>query len=108
VVTRDITEYRRVKEERQRLSRQVKEQARTLSGILSAAADLIYAFDKDIRYQYVNLPGARALGMAPQDIVGKTWKELGLPRKSMQRVIELADMVYATGPPNGRTRMDRT
>jgi PAS domain S-box-containing protein len=37
--------------------------------------------------------------MAPQDIVGKTWEELGLPRKSMQRMIALVDMVYATGRP---------
>jgi PAS domain S-box-containing protein len=79
-ISRDITEERYIKEERQRLSKQVKEQERTLGGILSASADLIYVFDRDVRYHYVNLPGARALGSTPEDIVGKTWKEVGLPR----------------------------
>ena len=99
VVTRDITEYRRVKEERQRLLKQVKEQARTFNGILSSSDDRIYVFGRDMRYTYVNLPGARAFGMAPKDIVGKTWKELGLPLEPMRRVIALGDMVFATGRP---------
>jgi PAS domain S-box-containing protein len=99
VFSQDITEMYRVQTEHTRLKRQVDQQARTLSGILSASADLIYVFDKDIRYKYVNLPGARALGISPHDIVGKTWKELGLPRKSMRHMIRLADVVFATGRP---------
>jgi PAS domain S-box-containing protein len=98
-ISRDITEERYIKEERQRLSKQVKEQERTLGGILSASADLIYVFDRDVRYHYVNLPGARALGSTPEDIVGKTWKEVGLPRKSTRRMVALADVVFATGRP---------
>ncbi|MGB8310915.1 MAG: PAS domain S-box protein, partial [Halobacteriota archaeon] len=97
IFSQDITEMYRVQTEHTHLKRQVDQQARTLSGILSASADLIYVFDKDIRYKYVNLPGARALGMVTQDIVGKTWKELGLPRKSMRHMITLADVVFATG-----------
>ncbi len=96
---RDITEERHAQEERQHLYQQVQEQARTLGGILSASADLIYVFDRNIRYQYVNLPGARALGRPPEDIVGKTWKDLGVPRKAMRRMIALADLVFATGRP---------
>jgi PAS domain S-box-containing protein len=99
IFSQNITEMYRVQTEHTHLKRQVDQQARTLSGILSASADLIYVFDKDIRYQYVNLPGARALGLAPQDIVGKTWKELGLPVKSMRHMITLANVVFATGRP---------
>ncbi len=99
IFSQNITEMYRVQTEHTHLKRQVDQQARTLSGILSASADLIYVFDKDMRYKYVNLPGARALGMSPQDIVGKTWKELGLPRKSVRHMIALADVVFATGRP---------
>ena len=99
IFSQDITEMYQVQTEHTHLKRQVDQQARTLSGILSASADLIYVFDKDIRYKYVNLPGALALGMAPQDIVGKTWKELGLPRKSMRHMITLTNVVFATGRP---------
>jgi PAS domain S-box-containing protein len=99
IFSQDITEMYRVQTEHTHLQRQVDQQARTLSGILSASADLVYVFDRDIRYQYVNRPGAQALGMAPQDIVGKTWNDLRLPRKSMQRIIALADVVFATGRP---------
>ena len=96
-ITRDITEYRREKEGRQRLSKRVKEQERTFNGILSASDDRVYVFGKDMRYTYVNSPGARALALAPKDIIGKTWKELGIPLESMRHAIALADIVFATG-----------
>jgi len=108
VITRDITEYRSVKEERQRLSKQVKELERTFNGILSASDDRVYVFDKDMRYTYVNPPGARALGLMPKDIAGKTWKELGIPLEPMRRVIALADTVFATGrSQKGELQWDR-
>jgi PAS domain S-box-containing protein len=108
VITRDITEYRNLKEERQRLSKQVKELERTFNGILSASDDRVYVFDKDMRYTYVNPPGARELGVKPKDIVGKTWKEINIPLEPMQHVIALADTVFATGrPQTGELQWDR-
>jgi PAS domain S-box-containing protein len=107
-ITRDITEYRREKEGRQRLSKQVKEQERTFNGILSASDDRVYVFDKDMRYTYINPPGARALGLTPKDIVGKTWKELNIPLEPMRHVIALADTVFATGrSQTGELQWDR-
>ena len=108
VITRDITEYRSLKEERQRLSKQVKEQERTFNGILSSSDDHVYVFDKDMRYTYVNPPGARAFGLAPKDIVGKTWKELNVPLEPMRHIITLADAVFATGrSQTGELQWDR-
>jgi len=95
----DVTDEQRIREEHELLTGKVAKQTRTLEGFLSASADLIYVFDREIRYIYVNRPGAHALGFKPHDMVGKTWTELGLPRQPMQRMIALGDIVFATGRP---------
>jgi PAS domain S-box-containing protein len=99
IVIRDVTDEQRIREEHEQLAGKVAKQTRTLEGFLSASADLIYVFDRKIRYIYVNRPGAHALGFKPHDMVGKTWEELGLPLQPMQRMIALGDIVFATGRP---------
>ena len=97
IAIRDVTDEQRMREEYELLAGKVAQQARTLEGFLSASADLIYVFDRDSRYIYVNRPGARALGFKPHEMVGKTWTELGLPLQPMKRMIALGDIVFATG-----------
>ncbi|HYA32445.1 MAG TPA: PAS domain S-box protein [Candidatus Bathyarchaeia archaeon] len=97
VAVRDVTDEQRMREEYELLAGKVAKQARTLEGILSASADLIYVFDRESRYIYVNRPGARVLGFTPHEMVGKTWTELGLPLQPMQHMIALGDIVFATG-----------
>lgn len=99
IVVRDVTDEQRIREEYERLAGKVAKQTRTLEGFLSASADLIYVFDRDSRYIYVNRPGAQALGFTPHEMVGKTWTELGLPLQPMQRMLALGDLVFATGWP---------
>ena len=99
IVIRDVTDEQHMREEYELLAGKVAKQTRTLEGFLSASADLIYVFDRDSRYIYVNRPGARALGFKPHEMVGKTWTELGLPLQPMQHMIALGDIVFATGRP---------
>ena len=99
IVIRDVTDEQRMREEYELLAGKVGKQTRTLEGFLSASADLIYVFDRESRYIYVNRPGARALGFKPHEMVGKTWTELGLPLQPMKRMIALGDIVFATGRP---------
>jgi PAS domain S-box-containing protein len=99
IVIRDVTDEQRLREEHELLAGKVAKQTRTLEGFLSASADLIYVFDQESRYIYVNRPGARALGFKPHEMVHKTWTELGLPLQPMQRMIALGDIVFATGRP---------
>ena len=99
IVIRDVTDEQRMREEYELLAGKVAKQTRTLEGFLSASADLIYVFDRESRYIYVNRPGARALGFKPHEMVGKTWTELGLPLQPMKRMIALGDIVFATGRP---------
>jgi PAS domain S-box-containing protein len=73
---------------------------RTLEGVLSAilasATDNVYAFDRDLRYIYVNDNGARVLGRPAAEIIGRTWDELFPPDVVSPRKKHVAHVV-ATG-----------
>jgi PAS domain S-box-containing protein len=99
IVIRDVTDEQRIRDERELLAGQVAKQTRTLEGFLSASGDLIYVFDRNTRYIYVNRSGADALGLKPHDMVGKTIEELGLRAQPLKRMTTLGDIVFATGRP---------
>lgn len=44
--------------------------------IFSSSQNLTYVMDREGRYILVSQAGAKALGFAPNDMVGKTWQEL--------------------------------
>lgn len=46
--------------------------------ILASTRDHIYLYDRRCRYLFANPSGARAVGLGPEDMVGKHWRELGL------------------------------
>ncbi|MEP0915793.1 PAS domain S-box protein [Leptolyngbya sp. DQ-M1] len=81
------------------LYQQVQEQFDVLNRILAASTDHIYVFDRLGRYSYVSQGGAQVLGFQPDEIVGKTWRELGLPAKLMERVDAQREQVMQTGQP---------
>ncbi len=68
----EITERRRteqalrVNEERLRLAHQ------KLESVLSSITDGMLVLDRDWRYSYFNEPGARLLGMGPDDLIGES------------------------------------
>lgn len=63
----------------------VRQQADILDGILGASVDHIYVVDRQGRYQHVSKGGARVLGFEPPALIGKHWRELGLPAAIMER-----------------------
>ena len=97
VVTRDVTEDRKIRKERQRLADQVGQHARTLHALVSATGDNIYMYDREMRFTYVNPPGARAFGFEPRDMIGKTWQELKLLPEIMRRFEAQVQHVFTTG-----------
>ncbi len=52
-----------------------------LRSLLSSSPDLIYFVNADGRYQHVSWKGAQALGLTPDEMVGRTWGEVGLPEE---------------------------
>jgi PAS domain S-box-containing protein len=104
IISRDISEREAALQERkqaeanvQQLSEQVQEQAKTLNAILSASTDHIYVFDRAGRYRYISESGARALGVRPDEVVGKNWRELGLLAAVMEPLDAQREQVMATG-----------
>ncbi|MBH8562074.1 PAS domain S-box protein [Nostoc sp. CENA67] len=98
----DITERKQTEERTRQLMSQVQHQANILNAILSASVDHIFIFDRDGRYQYVSEGGAAVLGWTPEEIVGKTWQELGFAPEmfaTMGRVDTQRETVMTTGKP---------
>lgn len=75
-----------------------------LDGILSVFPDHVYIFDQLGRYLYASPAAAIALGLDRAEIVGKRWRELGLPAESMEPLDVQREQVLATGiPVSGET-----
>ncbi|MBT5533324.1 PAS domain S-box protein, partial [Candidatus Poribacteria bacterium] len=68
-----------------------------LDAVLYEAPDQLYIFDRDGRCLYCSHKGARALGEAAQDVVGKTSQELGTRARIMEPVDRLRAEAQETG-----------
>lgn len=95
----DISERKRAEENSRHLANELQEQASTLDAILSASVDHIYIFDREGRYKYVSTGGAQTVGFQPSELVGKTWRDIGLPEEIMTRFDAHREEVIATGEP---------
>lgn len=93
----DTTERVQAERQAKSLYQQTQQQADVLAGILTTSVDHIYVFDRAGRYTHTSLGGARVLGFEPSEIVGKTWRELGLPATLMEPVDAQRHQVMQTG-----------
>ena len=92
VYYRDVTD-------RKRAAQALREQAGTLQAVLNTSVDHIYVFDREGRYILVSEGAARILGRGREEIIGRTWRELGLPPEVMEPVDEQRARVLKTGSP---------
>jgi sigma-B regulation protein RsbU (phosphoserine phosphatase) len=69
----------------------------TYEELLSSFADNLYVFDRELRYAFVTPSAARALGLGVEQVIGRTWRELGLPPPVMERVEAEVRAVFAGG-----------
>ncbi len=65
--------------------------------LLDESADNIYVVDRNGRYTHISRGGAAALRMAPEEIIGRTWREAGLPPDLMEKVERDWNQVFSTG-----------
>src|SRR5215211_1047594 len=60
--------------------------ATVFQALLDGSHDNIYLMDAQDRYTHVSRGGASAVGLSPEQMVGRTWRELGLPAETMEVV----------------------
>ena len=94
---RTLSKLRSSEAEAQQLAMQSQAQAKTLTAIFAASVDHIYVFDQEGRYRYVSDGGAQVLGLPPEALLGKTWRDLGLPAALMEPVDAQRETVMLTG-----------
>lgn len=85
--------------ERKAAERVVRGQAQVLTGILAASVDHIYVMDRDARYLHVSTGAARVIGFEPHEIIGKHWRELGLPAEVITPIDRQREQVLHSGVP---------
>ncbi|WP_413201241.1 PAS domain S-box protein [Nostoc piscinale] len=95
----DITGRKQTEENTRQLTSQVQEQANLLNAILATSVDHICIFDRAGRHQYISHGGAAILGFQPQEVVGKTLRELNLPNDFVEQVEIQQQAVIISGEP---------
>ncbi len=65
------------------LTKAIKNQSKVFGTIVSLTHDCSFIFDQNGRFTYASIAGAQLLGLKQIDIIGKSWRELGLPREVM-------------------------
>ena len=65
--------------------------------LLEGSTDHIYVVDRDLRYTHVSRGGAEAVGLTPERMRGRTWRELGLPAVTMEPVESEWRSIFASG-----------
>ena len=83
--------------ERARTQTLVRERERLFSALVEHAPDVIARIDRELRHVYVNPAIATATGIAPEDLIGKTNQQLGVPLELCVRWAAGVRRVFATG-----------
>ena len=95
IVSCDITATYRAQTERDRLQNHVNAQKKMMDALIAALPDYVWIYDKNMRFVYASREGAKMLGLTAGRMVGRTWRELGLPPDVMEPFE--ADVHYVFG-----------
>ena len=94
---RNITSRKSVETELNLLLEQLEKQTRIIDTVFDVTPMNFYVYDKDMKFVYVCPKGAEQLGMTPEKMIGKNWRELGMPPKQFEPLQEQINRVFATG-----------
>ncbi|HEY9720485.1 MAG TPA: PAS domain S-box protein [Oscillatoriaceae cyanobacterium] len=70
---------------------------RLLDIVLRASRDQIYIYDREGRLEYASPRDLAEIGLDRTSVLGKTWRQLGLPAGSLTPFEDLMQRVFATG-----------
>ncbi|HEX7811046.1 MAG TPA: ATP-binding protein [Burkholderiales bacterium] len=95
----DITARRKAEVERQEISDDRDRLSRTYESLLSGIEDFAYVFDRSGRFLYANPPLLRLYARTLDQVVGKTFNELGYEQHSHDRHLREISQVIETRLP---------
>ncbi|HSV29761.1 MAG TPA: MASE3 domain-containing protein, partial [Candidatus Omnitrophota bacterium] len=79
------------------LAEEVQRHATTLDAVLDASPDPVMMFDGDCRFRFASRAAETFFRRPAAELVGKTWRENGLPEATMAPIEDLCRRVLAGG-----------
>ena len=93
----DITAQKHAEAEREQLRHELEQQVRLLDTILSTTPDHFHLHDREGRYLYASPTALNALGLTADQVIGKNWRDLGLPPEAGRSFEDRLRIVFETG-----------
>jgi len=90
VIAEDITE-------RERLAQELAQQMRLLNALMSATPEHFHLHDREGRYLFASPTALRAVGRSAEEVLGKTWRDLGFAEEVGREFENRLRQVFATG-----------
>ena len=97
VVVQDVDDLKRATERIEAASAVLASQSRFLDATLSSIPDLVYAFDRQRRFAYANAAMLALFGISADEMLGKTFADLGYPVDLADRLNGHIDRVLQDG-----------
>lgn len=88
---------RETSREAKRASSEINRQAHWLDEILGATPDTFILFDREGRYLYVNPSGYQDTALSMETVIGKTWRQIGMPEEVGLPFEKHLEHIFATG-----------
>ena len=83
--------------ERKHLEEVLRQRNQEFIALVENAPDIIARIDQDLRHLYINPAIERATNIAPEEFIGKTNQELGMPLEFISTLEIATKNVFATG-----------
>ncbi|UUX92551.1 response regulator [Methanoplanus endosymbiosus] len=94
---RDISDEKSAEKERAELTEKLREQKSLIDAVFDVTPVNFYVYEEDMKFRYVCTKGAEQLGMKPEEMTGRTWRELGMPAELLEPLEEKIMQVFSTG-----------
>lgn len=100
VFSKDITFKKKAEETEKRLIKELKNKSKLMNAILSSSPDIFCMFDKKQDCTYINVNGAKKLGIESTDeLINRSLNEMGFPETLSKEIYEYNKAVFETGIP---------
>lgn len=97
VVVQDVDDLKRAAERIEAASAVLASQSRFLDATFSSIPDFVYAFDRQRRFAYANAAMLVLFGISADEMLGKTFADLGYPVDLEERLNRHIDRVLQDG-----------